>query len=81
MRTGKKLYKWRENMEAGIELKPCPFCGSKADLNFNIVYKYYEVYCTGKDCNVRFPYFKNRRKNELAKRSAIKTWNNRVGEV
>jgi Lar family restriction alleviation protein len=69
-------------MEEGSEimkngLKPCPFCGGEAHLQFNIVYKYYEVYCTGKDCNVRFPYFKCRRKNELAKRAAITVWNRR----
>lgn len=62
-----------------INLKPCPFCGSKAALDEMTYYKKYmcAVVCTNKDCRVSairtiFKYYD--------KQSAIEAWNKRAGK-
>lgn len=53
-----------------IKLKPCPFCGGKADiLGENKYLPGTIVHCT--ECQVETPMYKNRE-------DAIKAWNRRV---
>ena len=66
------------------ELKPCPFCGGKAELRQDIRYprperapkKAYEVVCTNWDCIIGYCDDRYR----LSKKEAIEAWNRRVGE-
>lgn len=66
----------------GYKLKPCPFCGSDAELKTDIRYprpmchpkRAYEVFCTNYDCiigGVDDRYYTNKEK-------AIKAWNRRA---
>jgi Lar family restriction alleviation protein len=54
-----------------MELKPCPFCGGKANITDDCDDDYF-VFCLS--CSVQTPIF------ELATH-AILVWNNRVGET
>lgn len=68
----------------GEKLKPCPFCGSDAELKTDIRYprpmcqpkRAYEVFCTNYDCiigRVDERYFLNKKK-------AIEAWNRRAND-
>ena len=68
----------------GDKLKPCPFCGSDAELKTDIRYprpmcqpkRAYEVFCTNYDCiigGVDERYYTNKEK-------AIKAWNSTVND-
>jgi len=51
-----------------IELKPCPFCGGKAEI-MGVTYVYIEC----PDCGVKTRGYRD-------EEDAIETWNRRVGE-
>jgi Lar family restriction alleviation protein len=54
-----------------MKLKPCPFCGGKAEIRKTRVLGYYTIYCLG--CAVKmfsYPF----------KVDVIQKWNNRVRE-
>lgn len=68
----------------GDKLKPCPFCGSDAELKTDVRFprnmcvpkRAYEVFCTNYDCiigRVDEIYFLNKKK-------AIKAWNRRAND-
>ena len=61
------IEKWKERTMA--ELKPCPFCGSKAKYGENC-YGQFFVWCTNDDCDARI----------FAKspEEAAEAWNRRV---
>lgn len=55
---------------SNTELKPCPFCGGKANIDCgNGIYEVYYVFC--KKCKTRHP-------NRLTREDAIKFWNRRA---
>jgi Lar family restriction alleviation protein len=59
-----------------MELKPCLFCGSKADTikgESAFVKVYFKVFCTSPDCNVRT-------QNTGTKKKAIEIWNRRFAK-
>lgn len=52
------------------ELKPCPFCGGKANIDYgNGIYEIFYVFC--EKCKTRNP-------NRLTREEAIKLWNRRT---
>lgn len=53
------------------ELKPCPFCGGEADVEWYVRIK--TGYCYCKSCKTRMP-------NKLSKEEAIEAWNRRVND-
>lgn len=56
-------------------IKPCPFCGSKAELIcFNIEYGTVTVGCTNQDCDITMG------KGFFSDEEAIEHWNRRVNE-
>lgn len=60
------------------KLKPCPFCGSKAELK-DLIYRAncgYAVCCTNIDCRVSTIYTLY---SWHSKEDAIKAWNTREG--
>lgn len=55
-------------------LKPCPFCGSKAELHFNEFYvESYEVICSKQSCACSVAGFEEK--------NAVKLWNTRHDEL
>lgn len=55
-------------------LKPCPFCGSKAELHFNEFYiESYEVICSKQSCACSVAGFEEE--------TAVKLWNTRHDEM
>ena len=66
------------------ELKPCPFCGGKAELVQDVRYPRpkcecktaYEVVCNNTDCIM----YHNDNNYYLSKKKAIEAWNKRAGE-
>lgn len=59
------------------ELKPCPFCGSKAELNKWAVDDYYTISCLNIDCVLWASELEGKTNG---KSSLIKLWNTRTGE-
>lgn len=55
-----------------IEIKPCPFCGSPADMipEYGANVGFYSVVCSNHDCLVRTPAW-------CSKKTAIEMWNTR----
>ena len=56
------------------KLKPCPFCGSEAETEFNVVFGYQAI-CTNEDC-----FMNETLMHDMAtEQDAIETWNRRAG--
>ena len=63
-----------------IELKPCPFCGGEARLEYVLTgYRKYYVYCSNFDCGVRTK-FVEVSGDYAAKEKAATIWNRRESE-
>lgn len=58
------------------ELKPCPFCGGKANLVKDELYKGFYVTCDNYDCFIEV-----KTNSYHYKRLAISEWNRRVSNV
>ena len=68
-------------MAKQAKLKPCPFCGSKAQMFGFSVTKGVGVYCTNDECGVRLEDMFTKENETYAtmrtKKEAIKAWNRR----
>lgn len=63
-------------MKSLKELKPCPFCGGKAELiNFNMDYGTVTVGCTNEECDITLG------KGYFSEEEAVRKWNQRYKEV
>lgn len=75
--TNKIKFEIKQNIQDNYiqcDLKPCPFCGSKANLFYTFYDPfYYEVMCSNVNCVCHTT--KRQRTSEKAK----ELWNNRVG--
>lgn len=73
-----------ENMSATDELKPCPFCGSKAKIVTGCDAEgdgVAHIYCTNRHISDSCAaIFVERVDERTARQDAIKMWNRRVGE-
>lgn len=56
-----------------MKLKPCPFCGGKAELSDD--YLFFSVHCSNPDCE-----FEIETKRVEVKSDAINAWNTRHNE-
>lgn len=54
------------------ELKPCPFCGGKVEINYNPYSKVYFIACGNCDCDICVSVVSN------TEEKAVKLWNRRV---